>query len=284
MALTGSSFRFSNAIVRAPGASVSAGLRAGPGADPDFSRFQLEHQGYVAALRAAGVEVNVLEPLEDFPDSVFVEDAALCLAGCAVLLRPGAPSRAGEPALLQPALQAAGLDVVELTIDQETADQEPAGEDTARVDGGDVLVTDTDVFVGLSARTNQRGIQELAEVLGPLGFSVRVVDTPRSVLHFKSDCGLLDPNTIFATERLAASGCFDGYQVVSAPAGEEAAANLVRINDVVFVAEGHPQTESLLAGLGYSVCPLPVHEAAKIDGGLSCMSLRFSLGVASPDS
>jgi len=220
-----SCFRFTHALVRVPGRGVSLGLRAGGGPDPDAAELRNQHRAYVDALTRAGVEVTELAPLEQFPDSVFVEDAALCLGGCAVVLRPGAPSRSGESAALRPDLVAVGLRIVEL----------PA---TARIDGGDVLVTDTDVFVGCSARTDDAGIAALVEAVEPLGYNVTTVRTPDSILHFKTDCGLLDSTTIFATERLAATGCFDGYDVVLAPSGEEAAANLLRVNDVVFLADG----------------------------------------------
>jgi len=259
----GSSFSFTNAIVRAPGTSVSNGLRTNGGTDPDAVRFRHQHCLYVDALVRAGLGVTELAPLEAFPDSVFVEDAALCLAGCAIVLRPGAASRAGESAALRPDLAVAGLRVLELA-------------DTGKIDGGDVLVTEGDVFVGLSTRTDAGGVEALAEVVEPLGYKVRGVATPGSILHFKSDCGLLDSTTIFATERLAATGCFDGYDVVVAPSGEEGAANLIRINNAVLVAEGFPVTAALLADRGYLVEVVAVDEAAKIDGGLSCMSLRFS--------
>jgi dimethylargininase len=217
---------------------------------------------YVAALERAGVSVTTLPPLEDFPDSVFVEDVALCVHGLAIVLRPGDPSRFGEAATIRPGLRAAGLRVVEL----------PEGS----IDGGDILVTDDEVFVGLSKRTNTAGLAGLAAALEELGMKVRKVETPADILHFKSDCGLLDSSTIFATARLAETGCFAGYDVVEAPQGEEAAANLVRVNDTVCVADGYPATVDLLGARGYNVETVAVGQAALIDGGLSCLSLRFT--------
>ncbi len=264
MALTGSSYRCDAAIVRTPCDTVSAGLRDGPGADPDVASFRIEHRGYVAALADAGVRVTQLDELWEFPDSVFVEDAALCIAGHGIVLRPGAPSRAGEAAAIRDHLAAAGLVVIDLP-----------GPGT--IDGGDILVTDEEVFVGRSQRTDAAGIEALRHAVQPLGYTVREVVTPPSILHFKTACGLLDSTIIFATERLAAVGCFNGYDVLVAPAGEEAAANLIRVNDTVFVAAGFPQTTEMLRGFGYQVTEVPAHEAAKIDGGLSCMSLRFTI-------
>ena len=103
---------------------------------------------------------------------------------------------------------------------------------------------------------------------------MRIVETPPGVLHFKTDCAIVDDATIFSTARLAASGCFDGYTVIECPAGEEAAANLIRVNDHVLMRTGFPQTEALLRDRGYNVITVRADEAARIDGGLSCMSLR----------
>jgi len=127
----------------------------------------------------------------------------------------------------------------------------------------------------LSDRTDQQGVDELQPLLEQLGYRTRIVDTPPAVLHFKSDCGLLDEHTIFSTARLAASGCFEGYQVITCPNGEEEAANLIRVNDRVLLRSGFPKSHALLERSGYKVCTVDVDQAALVDGGLSCMSLRF---------
>lgn len=257
------SFRFSHTVVRRPGDSVAHGIRDGAGPDPYPAAFQREHDAYIDALRAVGTEVTVLDPLEDFPDSVFVEDPALCVAGAAIILRPGASSRFGERDPMRTALERIYGKVIDL----------PEG---GYVDGGDILVTGREVLIGLSARTDEAGVTNLERILADLGAPLRIVQTPPEILHFKTGCGLLDAETIFATAPLVRSGCFDGYRVVECPAGEEPAANLIRVNDEVFLAEGYPRTAELLRGSGYTVRELSVAEAAKLDGGLSCMSLRFT--------
>lgn len=260
----GSSTTFSHALCRAPAASAVNGLRAIDTGTPDIDKFKAQHANYVSELQACGATVTVLDPLEDYPDSVFIEDAALCVGNTAIVLRPGAPSRFGEAAKLAPALQSIMQQVITLP-------------GKGYVDGGDVLLTDNEAFIGLSARTNQAGFDGLSHVLGNLGYQSRKIYTPESILHFKTDCGLLDAETIFATETLAATGCFDGYRVLLAPAAETAAANLIRVNDTVFINSGYPETLELLQNEGYSVCELDTSEAAKLDAGLSCMSLRISL-------
>jgi len=260
----GRCWRFSRALVRLPGASVAAGLRMAGTRTPDAEKFLRQHQAYVAALKAAGVQVTVLPALEQFPDSVFVEDAALCVPGTAITLRPGAATRRGEAAAIRPHLESLFNTVVDLP-----------GEGT--VDGGDVLLADEEAFIGLSKRSDEKGCEALASLLDELGYRSRRVQSPPEVLHFKSDCGLLDSDTFFATRRLAATRCFSDYRVIEAPAGEEAAANLVRVNDVVLLRTGFPRTEVLLQDSGFAVTTLATDQAALVDGGLSCMSLRFSL-------
>ncbi len=98
---------------------------------------------------------------------------------------------------------------------------------------------------------------------------------PEGVLHFKTDCSLLDGGTILSTERLAASGCFDGYRVLLTAPGEEAAANAIRFNDLVLMAAGFPATARSLRDAGYAVREIGNSECAKLDGGMSCLSLRF---------
>ena len=256
------SYTFTHAICRRPGRSVIHGLRASDGSAPDVNAFAREHAAYVEALADAGVKVEVLEPLEAWPDSVFVEDPALCVAGAAIILRPGAPSRFGERDSARKALREHFDTVVDLD-----------GE--GFVDGGDILVTGREILVGLSARTDAKGAEALSSVLNELGLPMRVLRTPPDILHFKTACGLLDDETVFCTRVLAASGCLSGYRVIECPCGEEAAANLVRVNGVVLTSAGYPRTADMLASEGYQARTVSTVQAARLDGGLSCMSLRF---------
>ena len=262
------SYMFTHAVCRKPGRSVVHGLRASDAGDPDFDAFSREHAAYVEAVADAGVEVTLLEPLEAWPDSVFVEDPALCVAGAAIILRPGAPSRFGEREAARSALRKLFDTVIDLR-------------EGGFVDGGDILVTGREVLVGLSTRTDSKGVEALSLIMNELELPMRVIRTPPGILHFKSDCGLLDDETVFCTRALAASGCFSGYRVIECPAGEEAAANLIRVNGVVLASAGHPRTARLLASEGYDVRTIPTEQAARLDGGLSCMSVRFRLSAPS---
>ena len=144
------------------------------------------------------------------------------------------------------------------------------------IEGGDILTTETEILIGRSARTNAAGIAELTRLVAPWGHKVREVITPPGVLHFKTDCSLLDAETILSTERLAASGCFAGYKVIHTAPGEEAAANSIRFNTVVLVPQGFPKTRDALIRAGYAVKEIGNSECARLDGGMSCLSLRFT--------
>jgi len=261
--MTARSVSFSHAITRAPAQSIVDGLRAVDTGDPDLARFRADHADYVAALRETGAEVIELPALEAYPDSVFVEDAALCLPEAAILMRPGAPSRLGEAAEMAPVLRRLYTHVLEI-------------EGPGFIEGGDILVTEREILVGRSARTDAAGVAELRALVGPLGHALREVETPSDVLHFKTDCSLLGPETVLATARLAASGCFKGYEVILTPEGEEAAANTIRFNGLVLMPAGFPRTADALDVAGYAVRPIGNTEAAKLDGGMSCLSLRFT--------
>lgn len=257
------SYSFTHAIARLPGSSITGGLRAVDTGAPDLAIFLAHHADYVAALRSTGAEVLVLDALEDFPDAVFVEDTALCLPEGAIVMRPGAPTRLGEAARMRPVLEQFYADVREI-------------EAPATIEGGDILVTENEILAGTSARTSEAGIAALARLAADWGYKVRTVDTPEGVLHFKTDCSLLDEETILATRRLASSGCFDGYRVVHVADGEEAAANTIRFNGLVLMPAGFPKTRDTLETAGYDVREIGNSEAAKLDGGMSCLSLRFS--------
>jgi len=262
------SFRFTYAILRQPAESIVEGLRAVDTGTPDIALFRQHHAAYRDALEAAGMATTVLPPLEEFPDSVFVEDAALCLPEGAIVMRPGAPTRLGEAVMIEPALRAAYGEVCHL----------PSLGDHGhgRIEGGDVLVTGGEILVGRSARTNGAGIEALRVTVADWGYRVRELATPPEVLHFKTDCGLLDGETILTTRRLAAGGGLDGYRLIHTAEGEEAAANAVRVNDVVLMPAGFPRTADSVRAAGYEIVELPNTEAAKVDGGMSCLSLRFA--------
>ncbi|WP_371170567.1 arginine deiminase family protein [Aliiroseovarius sp. 2305UL8-7] len=255
-------FEFSRAITRRPAPTIAGGLRAEDIGNPDFDGMLAAHQAYVAALKSTGAEVVELDALDAFPDAQFVEDTALCLPQGAVLMRPGAPSRLGEVSEMAPTLSRFYDDLREIT-------------GPGHIEGGDILVTGREILVGRSDRTDAKGVAELKKITSEWGYKLREVFTPEGVLHFKTDCSLMDAETILSTRRLDASGCFDGYRVLYVAEGEEAAANAIRFNNLVLMAAGSPRTAEILDHAGFDVVEIDNTDCAKLDGGMSCLSLRF---------
>ena len=253
---------FTHAILRTPGRSVVDGLRAHDGPGPDYARILAEHAAYAEALERAGVATQILPPLEDSPDSVFVEDPALVFPEGAILLNPGAPSRAAEGEHLLPTLRANFERV--LTLDE------------GHADGGDIMVTPSRVLIGLSARTDEAGAMSLAAALGQFGRDSLIVEPPEGALHLKTIASMIDEDTVLTTPEGEASGLFAGlFHTIVTPKGEEAAANALRVNDTLLLSAGHPRIAERLHRDGYKLDLIDTTHVARIDAGLSCMSLRW---------
>ena len=255
-------FNYTHAIVRQPSLSVISGLRAGEGPDPDYVALLAEHDTYVAALRGLGLDVAVLSPASEFPDSIFVEDPALVFSEGAIVLNLAASSRAGEAALIAPELESRFERVLHM--------QGPG-----HADGGDVLVLPDRVLIGLSGRTDREGAEELIRLLAELGKKAEIAETPKDVLHFKTGCSLIDEETVFALPQMANLPVFAGLRVIAVPAGEEKAANKLRIRDAALIGDNFPKSREIIEGHGVRTIPLPVEQIGRIDAGLSCMSLRW---------
>ena len=174
----------------------------------------------------------------------------------------GAPSRAGEVEHIREPLAARHSRLLEMT-------------GPGYADGGDILRLADRVIIGLSARTDRTGAEELAALLGQLGYPAQIAETPPGVLHFKTGCGLIDQGTILAVPALADCPEFAGLEAVTTPPGEEPAANILRIGDTVLIGDRWPATHALLAARGIAIRTLPTEQIAHIDAGLSCMSLRW---------
>jgi dimethylargininase len=168
----------------------------------------------------------------------------------------------GEVAMIASAIRAQYDDISEIT-------------GPGFIEGGDILTTSREILIGKSARTDAAGVEELRAIVETRGYVIREVQTPPDVLHFKTDCSLLDENTILSTKRLDASGCFEGYRVLHTADGEDLAANAIRFNQFVIMAANFPKTAQMLRENGYEVREINNTECAKIDGGMSCLSLRF---------
>lgn len=263
------SMLFTTALVRPPSTTYAHGLtQSGLGA-PNLSKALKQHTAYVAWLRSHGIEVHELPPDDRFPDSTFIEDAALIIGSNVVWMRPGAESRSQEPELLR----------TECCLDLPSSgirlDQLGAIEGPGTLDGGDVLMLGDRCLVGLSQRTNAEGIRQLGKILEALGIVVEAVGLPTSCLHLKSGVSDLGDGVILAVPELADSPSLGGLKVLVVPVGEEYAANCLRVGETILLPSRFPQTFELLTRHGFQVDGLDVSEFRKMDGGLSCLSLRF---------
>jgi dimethylargininase len=256
--------RFTRAIVRPPAATFAAGLTTSGLGPPDLALALEQHEAYCRTLERLGLSLTRLPPDAAFPDSTFVEDAAIVTARGAMLTRPGAPSRAGEVAALGAALGRWFPELEAITA-------------PGTVDGGDVCEAGPHFFIRLSARTNGEGAAQLAAWLEQHGFGSSLIDIRRmpGLLHLKTGLSWLGGRRLLATDEVAGHEALGGWEVVRVPAGEEYAANCVRVNDAVLIAQGYPATAALLGGLGYEVVALEMSEYRKMDGGLSCLSVRW---------
>lgn len=255
---------FSRAIVRPPGTNYADGLtRIALGA-PDYERALRQHTSYCDALARCGLELLYLDADERYPDSTFVEDTAVLIPTAAILTRPGAASRTGEVVSIKETLSDLYPRIDSI--------QEPG-----TVDGGDVCEAGNHFFIGLSERTNEAGAGQLAAVLMSYGYTSSFVDirNMKGILHLKSGLASLGDNSLVAIEALSNREEFRGYELVRVTRDEEYAANCVRVNDYVLVAAEYPVFEQTLRGLGYETIAVEMTEFQKMDGGLSCLSLRF---------
>jgi dimethylargininase len=255
---------FSRAIVRPPAPNFSEGLTTAELGAPDYERVQKQHQDYCAALEQCGLTLITLLPDPEYPDSTFVEDTAVLTERCAVLTRPGAPSRAGEVARIKDSLDDLYPSLLSIRA-------------PGTLDGGDVCDLGEHFFIGISERTNAAGARQLAEWLAEFSYTATFIDirSEDGVLHLKSGLSFLGGKRVAVIDALADRAEFHGYELVRVPAGEEYAANCVLINDHVLVADGYPSFAGKLKKLGYQTIALDMSEFRKMDGGLSCLSLRF---------
>jgi len=249
--------------VRPPGPTFAKGLTSASKGDPDISLALAQHTAYRDALRRCGLDVIELPPSDVLPDATFVEDVAVIVDGHAMMTRPGAPSRRDEVALIRDKIAAlfAHYDTI----------AEPG-----TLDGGDVCEAGDRYFVGISDRTNNAGADHLGRWLESIGKRMVKVDIRpiHGLLHLKSAIAFV--NGVFVVAPVArALPALSGEPTIYVDDDDTYAANCVEINGRVLVADGFPRVTAALRGRGLDVIELEMSEFEKMDGGLSCLSLRF---------
>jgi dimethylargininase len=256
---------FDEAVVRVPGANFALGLTTmSTQSVPDVAKALAQHSAYCRALVECGLKVTVMAADEGYPDGTFVEDTFVISQRVAIATRPGAKTRMGEVASVAGVLR---------RFRQELAQIEPPG----TVDGGDICQVDDHFLIGLSARTNEVGAAQLAAILARHQYTSSTVDIRghSALLHLKSGIAYLGDRRFLVAPGFPPIRELADYPRIEVAVSETYAANAVRVNDEVLIAAAFPELADTLTKLGYRIRALDMSEFAKMDGGLSCLSLRF---------
>ncbi|GAA0769635.1 dimethylarginine dimethylaminohydrolase [Clostridium subterminale] len=254
---------FKNIIVRRPCKGLVEGITTANLGKPDYELALKQHDKYIETLRECGVNVTVLEANEEFPDSCFVEDVALCTRKCAIVTRPGALSRRNE--ILQRDMQEA----LENFYENVEYIKEPG-----TVEAGDIMMVGDHFYIGLSARTNEEGAKQIIEILRKYSLDGSVVPL-KEVLHLKTGLSYIENNNLLVAGEFVTSPIFKEFNKIIINDDENYSANCIWVNDAVIVPAGYPTTKKAIEDAGYEVKEVDTSEYRKIDGGLSCLSLRF---------
>ena len=252
---------FTRAIVKSPCRNMIRGITSSGMGQPDYETALEQHRRYIRLLESCGLAVTVLPPDENFPDSTFIEDACLITPECAVLTRPGALSRREEPNHILDIISNTGLPVESITA-------------PGTLDAGDIMMVGSHYYIGLSDRTSKTGADMLIDILDKYGLTGSTVELT-SVLHLKTGISYLEQETFLACGEFLEKPDFKRFILLPVPPEEAYAANSVRINDWVIVPDGFEITAGMIQNAGFGVKTVDVSEFRKLDGGLSCLSLRF---------
>lgn len=252
---------FTKAIVRKPAETFANGISTANLGKPDYNLTLKQHDAYCEALIKCGLELTVLDANPDFPDSCFVEDTAVVTKDFGIIARPGDPRRLGEEEDIQK--------ILEKEFELLYPIEEPG-----KLDGGDIMQADNRFYIGLSARTNLAGSKQLADILKKHRYDVYSIPVC-TMLHFKTGINYLGDNNLLLHHDFCSKDDFKSYNRIIIEQGEEYAANSLRINNYVLTPKGFPKTKASIEKLGYKVIELEMSEFQKMDGGLSCLSLRF---------
>lgn len=255
---------FKNIIVRRPSISLVNGITSAPElGKPDFELALKQHDAYIEALKSCGVEVTVLEADERFPDSCFVEDVAVVTKNCAIITNPGADTRKGEEKEM--------IDVLKRFY---SADKIEYIKNPGTLEGGDVMMVEDHFYIGLSARTNKEGAEQFIAALEKHGLTGSVVPL-KEVLHLKTGLAYLENNNLLVEGEFVVNPVFDKFNKIIIDKNESYSANCIWVNDKVLVPFGYEKTKKAIENAGYEVVLVDTSEYRKVDGGLSCLSLRF---------
>lgn len=248
------------ALVRRPAPVLAEGITTHIERVPiDLDLAYRQWQAYVAAMSDSGWDIIEVEPADDCPDSVFVEDSAVMYGSLAVLTSPGAESRRGEIVGTARAMSELGFRTVSIAR-------------PGSLDGGDVLKIGAQVYVGRGGRTNAEGVRQLRAVLDPLGAAVTAVPMTKA-LHLKSAVTALPDGTVIGYDPAVDNPVFFP-RYLSMP--EEAGAHVLDLgHGRLLMSSAAPESTALIEDLGYSVVSVDISEYEKLEGCVTCLSIRL---------
>jgi len=252
---------FTKAIVKTPCPEMTQGLTTATLGKPDFQKALDQHAAYCEALQNCGLELTKLASDSAYPDSCFVEDTALLTLNCAIITNPGAKSRQGEVHSISKALEAFYDKLERITA-------------PATLEAGDIMMVAKHFYIGLSKRTNQAGAQQIIEILEAHNMTGSVV-AMSEMLHLKTGVSYLENNTLVVMGEMIEKEDFASFNKIIIDEDEAYAANCIWVNDKVLLPSGRPKGKTAIEKAGYEVITLDTSEFEKLDGGLSCLSLRF---------
>ncbi|KUO49080.1 MAG: N(G),N(G)-dimethylarginine dimethylaminohydrolase [Desulfitibacter sp. BRH_c19] len=252
-----------NIIVRRPSQNFADGITTSGLGKPNYELAQKQHEDYIEAFKKCGCSVIILEADDRYPDSTFVEDVAIVTEKCAIITKPGADSRKGEEIEVIGALRAFYDNIEYLT-------------DDACLDGGDILRIDNHFYIGISKRTDSEGAKQLTGILNKYGYTASTVPV-KHILHLKTGVVYVENNTLIATGEFIDNVAFKDFKMIKVDEDEAYSANCILVNGYLIIPKGFKKTKKALLGAGFEIIEVDMSEFEKMDGGLTCLSLRIPM-------
>jgi len=247
-------------IARKPGANFADGITTSSLGKPSFALMLEQHQAYLDLMKELGIEVHVLEAEMQYPDAHFVEDTAVVIPEVGIITNPGAKARKGEEKTIEPLL--ANFRKIERISAPGT------------LEGGDILLIDKTFYVGISERTNEEGAKQLNEIVSKYGYTTINIKVAAG-LHLKSSINYIGRNNVIVSQPFNKIPDFEKYNKIVLTEEETYAANCLFLNEKIIMPAGFPILKQQIFDLGYEIHELNISEVEKMDGGLTCLSLRF---------
>lgn len=255
--------KFKNIIVKTPCENMVNGITSASLGKVNYKNAVEQHKKYISTLKKIKLDVKIMPLDEHYPDSCFVEDVLVATNKFAILTNPGAQARNGEKGKMAVFFSRNFKSPIHYI------------EYPGSLDGGDVMMIDDKFFIGKSERTNIEGIKQFENIVKKYNCKVISVDM-KEMLHLKTGLSYLEHNNLLICGEFVKNPLFKSFNKIIVDENESYAANSIWLNDVVIVPAGYPKTQAAIEALGiYKVVTCDTSEFRKLDGGLSCLSIRF---------